>query len=55
MTEHARGIRARAVVVTADGSSFVFAERIAALIENIDTATPVSAPVMMTRLAEVVE
>ena len=55
MTERACLKGERVAMVTADSSPFVFAERIAALVENIDTSTPVSAPVMMTRLAEVME
>ena len=42
-------------MVTADSGPFVFAEQISALIENIDTAATVAAPVRMTCLAEVME
>lgn len=42
-------------MVTADSGPFVFAERITALLENIDTTATVAAPVVVARLSKVVE
>ena len=43
------------MVVTADGGALVGGEWIAALVENVDTATTVAATVTMASLAEIVE